>query len=526
MLSHIHWIVLVLGLWTLAGVQSVQATAVTELISLIPKCALPCVIEDLTEAQCPMTDLASLSDCVCLDTTLMSGLSRCIQTSCAYDDQLIASSAANSLCAAYPKESRVRDVQIAAIVTMALVVPIVLARCAARVQITKKLWLDDWTALLGMVLLTALAAMEYISSRMGFGEHYWNIPTANGQTLLQLFYAAQILYITVQLSAKVSIALLFFRLFPARWIRLTLKIFTAFMIGHGLIFITVVIFQCWPIYSIWDKTITGKCVDITAVGYVGAALSIVEDIFLVLLPITELRKLQVSQRQRVLLSVMFAIGSFAAVTSMIRLKYMVMFAYTFDPTWDNVDVIIWSLIELFTAVFLGSLPPLRPWLIKLVPKVYVTWTKTRTNKSGTGFQEGGHHASADKDVVSKSGQARIAVTQDGLSPPPIYDNHEKTSSSYPMSTISSMRSIDSWSVIPESPPLLPTSKFQNSARQPTAALGVSGINSSTGMQLDRKASEDLESNPPRDEWTTLGREAWAQSAADRLSSRFAGPRGH
>ncbi|ETS77403.1 hypothetical protein PFICI_11277 [Pestalotiopsis fici W106-1] len=531
--SHINRLVLVASLWVVACVNSAQGTSVSEIISSIPKCALPCVIQDLTEAKCSMTDVASLSDCICLDTKLLSGLSECIQTSCVYSDQLIASSAADSLCTAYPKESRVRDVQIAAIVTMALAIPIVLARCAARLQITKKLWLDDWTALLGLVLLTALAAMEYISSRMGFGKHYWNISASNGPVLLQLFYAAQILYITVQLSAKVSIALLFFRLFPARWMRLTLKIFTAFMIGHGLIFVMVVIFQCWPIYSIWDKTVSGKCVDITAVGYVGAALSIVEDIFLVLLPITELRKLQVSQRQRVLLSLMFAIGSFAAVTSMIRLKYMVMFAYTFDATWDNVDVIIWSLIELFTAVFLGSLPPLRPWLIRLVPKVYVTWTKTRTNKSTSGFPQSGHNATTDKDAESKS----TAAIYDEPSAAPVYGDRKTSSSSYAMSTISSMRSAD-WNITPESPPLLPTSKFQNptvaipqSVRthwsgQPGNPTNPNVLTRSTSHHLNRVASQDLESNHSRDTWSNLGGEGWTQSAADRLSSKFAGPRGH
>ncbi|KAH8199612.1 hypothetical protein TruAng_006205 [Truncatella angustata] len=315
---------------------------------------------------------------------------------------------------------------------MALAVPIVLARCAARLQFTKKLWLDDWTALLGMILLAGLAAMEYISSKMGFGNHYWNISASDGPILLQLFYVAQILYIAIQLLAKVSISLLFIRLFPARWIRLTLQIFIAFMLGHGLIFIMVIAFQCWPVHSIWDKTITGRCVDVTVVGYVGAGLSIGEDLFLMLLPIAELRKLQVTQRQRVLLSAMFAIGSFAAVTSMIRLKYMVMFANTFDSTWDNVDVIIWSLIELLTAVFLGSLPPLRPWIVKLVPRVHMSWNKTSTNKSGSRFPPADQGGSVDKESMNtKSSHDASESTAFYNQPPkpPRYSNHKKSTSS-------------------------------------------------------------------------------------------------
>jgi hypothetical protein len=91
--------------------------------------------------------------------------------------------------------------------------------------------------------------------------------------------------------------------------RLTLQIFIAFMVGHGLVFMLVIVFQCWPIYSIWDKTVSGHCVDVNAVGYVGAGISIAEDVLLIILPFTELRKLQVTTRQRVVLVAMFSIAS-------------------------------------------------------------------------------------------------------------------------------------------------------------------------------------------------------------------------
>lgn len=162
--------------------------------------------------------------------------------------------------------------------------------------------------------------------------HYYNVEVSDGTLLLQLFYAAQLLYILIQIALKVSIACLFMRVFPDRRIRLALKIFIGFMVIHGLAFMLVMVFQCWPIYSIWDRTVAGKCVDITAVGLVGAGISIVEDIFLMVLPISELRKLQITLRQRIVLIFLFSIASFAAVTSMIRLKYLVMFANTFDST--------------------------------------------------------------------------------------------------------------------------------------------------------------------------------------------------
>lgn len=405
---------------------------------------------------------------------------------------------------------------------MAFSVPIVLARCAARLQYTKKLWIDDWTALLGMVLLTGLAAVEYISSRMGFGSHYWNVGVGNGVVLLQMFYVAQLLYIAIQVTAKVSIACLFIRIFPARWIRLTLKIFIAFMIGHGFAFIMVIIFQCWPINSIWDKTVAGTCVDVTVVGFVGAGISIAEDILLIVVPIVELRKLKVTISQKIVLILIFATASFAMVTSMIRLKYLAMFANTFDSTWDNVDVIIWSLIELLTAVFLGSLPPLRPWINKGVPRISDTWNQP----SGNSFESNdlASTVTADDKVNSKHGHSGSL---------PVYDSNRTKTASFAVSAISSVRSsMNTWRYLPDSPLHIPTSKFQDSAvsrpgpnlkrwsQQPDSPTDPNVLHKCMSIYLTKMNSHDLESNISRDTWST--RDTWTLGAVERLSSKFAG----
>jgi hypothetical protein len=83
----------------------------------------------------------------------------------------------------------------------------------------------------------------------------------------------------------------------------------AFIASHGVAFVIVLIFQCQPISSIWDRTITGKCVDLTAVGYSGAVFSIVEDLVILVLPISELNTLSFTMKKRISLMLMFSIGS-------------------------------------------------------------------------------------------------------------------------------------------------------------------------------------------------------------------------
>lgn len=125
----------------------------------------------------------------------------------------------------------------------------------------------------------------------------------------QIYYSVQTIYIVIQVVVKISIALMIARIFPVRWMQLTVKGFIVFMIAHNIIFVFLILFQCMPVASIWNKTITGKCIDITAVGYAGAALTIAEDLVLIGLPIPELLKLQVSLTRRIHLIVIFTLAS-------------------------------------------------------------------------------------------------------------------------------------------------------------------------------------------------------------------------
>ncbi|KAI1340337.1 hypothetical protein F5Y15DRAFT_54756 [Xylariaceae sp. FL0016] len=356
---------------------------VSTILQTLPSCALPCVLTGVQSASCSMTDIELLTDCMCTNITLQSDLSTCVQTSCGFDNQVLAVNLQSALCASYPKQSRSHEILTAAALTLCLSIPIVIARGAARIHLTKQLWWDDWMCLIAEIFLLAIACIEIASAKLGFGLHYWNVDVENATSLLKFFYAAQIFYILVQVFAKVSILMLYARIFPTRWFQWTIKGCITFMLGHGAIFVFVIIFQCVPVAAVWERNISGRCLDVNSVGWAGAIMSVIEDIVLVLLPLPELWKLQVIGRKRVGVALMLAVGSFATITSMVRLKYLVQFSTTYDTTWDNTDVIVWSLIELLCAIICGCLPPLRPWLNPLIPRIAVTWARTTTGRSGS-----------------------------------------------------------------------------------------------------------------------------------------------
>lgn len=256
-----------------------------------------------------MTNITLLEDCVCTDNTVMSEMSTCVQTSCGFNDQVTSGNLLMTMCAIYPKESRVYELRMVCIIALVLSSVTVTARCIARFQMTGRLWSDDWTAIFATLILIGGASLGLVSADLGFGMHFWDVDVTNASRLLQMFYTIEILYTWVKLIAKASIVFLFMRVFTDRWFRLACYSCLAYCCISLTIFTFVIAFQCTPVEAIWNRSITGECLNLNAIGYSGAVLSVVEDLVLIVLPISELRKLQISGRKRIGVGLMFALAS-------------------------------------------------------------------------------------------------------------------------------------------------------------------------------------------------------------------------
>lgn len=74
-------------------------------------------------------------------------------------------------------------------------------------------------------------------------------------------------------------------------------------------FILAGVFQCTPVRRAWQLDIPGKCINYNATAWANAGLNIFQDFLIVLLPIRELRSLQISSKKKVGLYFMFGVGS-------------------------------------------------------------------------------------------------------------------------------------------------------------------------------------------------------------------------
>ncbi|KZL67840.1 integral membrane protein [Colletotrichum tofieldiae] len=282
---------------------------------------MPCLLKALQAGRCANGPIA---DCVCTDMTLQSYASTCVQMSCDFSEQIVAAQFLHELCQGYPIPEERREFCRMFFIVLPIITAIVVSlRFVARWIGNVKFWWDDWTALVAL---------------LGFGLHYWHVEPGNAKPILQA------------VAAKASICALYLRIFTISWHRVAVIGLLVSLVFQHFLFIFLVLFQCMPIQMIWDRSVAGRCLNITAIGYAGGALTITYDVILIILPIPELWKLNLERRKKLVPILMLALGSIACVASMIRLRYLISFANTFDATWDNVEVVIWSTLEINLAM--------------------------------------------------------------------------------------------------------------------------------------------------------------------------------
>ncbi|KAH6714727.1 hypothetical protein BKA61DRAFT_517961 [Leptodontidium sp. MPI-SDFR-AT-0119] len=352
---------------TLLGLTRAQVDLSHVLIK-IPKCTQLCSLKVLGPARCPLTDLPN---CLCTNTTLQEELATCVLGSCNFTDQVVSTTIAqNEICEGVSQPSRsteiIRDVIIIASVTFL----VVLLRFLSRSIVTHRIWWDDWMIGIAAVLMVPMVVIPILNAQRGFGKHFWDVPPQNVTLLRKLYYVSQLLYVVVQNLAKISILFLYLRIFVNPRFRLYTKIVMGWAFCHTFAFLVADAFQCVPVKAVWDTTIDAKCINLQTLIYAGAGFSIVEDFIIMLLPISELRSLKLDLRKRIVLFFMFALGSFACITSMVRLKYIISYSNSIDLTWANVDIVIWSILETFMAVICASLVCIRPLLVKYLPVIF------------------------------------------------------------------------------------------------------------------------------------------------------------
>ncbi|KAK2616620.1 hypothetical protein QQS21_000443 [Conoideocrella luteorostrata] len=253
----------------------------------------------------------------------------------------------------------------------------VIQRFAYKYWAKMEFGLDDWSTLLTIVVgvPTTIINAHGVAPN-GMGRDTWTLTYENITEFGRFFYILEIIYFIEVALSKITILLFYIRIFPTTEVRRVLWGTVAFTVLFGMAFTFSAVFQCAPIayyWLKWDGTHQGHCVDINAIAWSNAAISIVLDAWMLAIPLWQLRTLNLDWRKKVGVGLMFSVGTFVTIVSILRLKSLVNFgSNSTNPTWEFFDVGIWSTVEINVALICACLPALRLLLVRLFPKLLGT----------------------------------------------------------------------------------------------------------------------------------------------------------
>jgi hypothetical protein len=184
-----------------------------------------------------------------------------------------------------------------------------------------------------------------------------------------------------------------------------------FVTVSAIVLLFLQIFQCIPIEANWEAW-KGKdvfeseytCLNINVLAYVAASVSIAQDIIILALPLPPLWALKVSSRSKTGIMIMFSLGVFILITSCIRLRFIVLFANSQNPTWDYADSLIWSGLEVSVSVIVTSLPAVRVLLNRVLPNILGTVATNSRKSSGGASARGSGYLQSSGSRMTKATQ--------------------------------------------------------------------------------------------------------------------------
>ncbi|KAL8919518.1 MAG: hypothetical protein Q9208_006710 [Pyrenodesmia sp. 3 TL-2023] len=341
-------------------------------------------------------------------------------------------------------DNRGPEIVVATVILAVLATLAVILRFACR-RLTKLAvsW-DDYLIVVGLVFTLALCFCQAYGVESGSGQHILALNLLNVQKYAKLMYAYQMFWAFAMASIKVSILLFYRRLFPReatspKW-RMCQLALVIVSVVCCLISVFGSAFACIPVASIWDYSIQGaRCLNLTTLARFTCVTGFITDILILTLPIPIVWSLQLDSSKKVGVCGVFLLGglyvflpfnllslsyslepdpSFRAmsasiadgsgfrsvcVASIIRFVYLEAISRN-DPTWSNVDSIIWTAVEASIAIICACLPIMAPILRTKIVAVATTVFGSKKSPQATAAPSDGN------TYKEKKGFARLVGT--------------------------------------------------------------------------------------------------------------------
>ncbi|KAF6820584.1 CFEM domain-containing protein [Colletotrichum plurivorum] len=253
---------------------------------------------------------------------------------------------------------------------------------------------DDTTIVIGYILILGMTTSDYIWASLGAGKDLWTLPERNVTQTFQMLFACQIQYFITLTSIRASILFMYLRIFPGRTFRVVLWATHAFNASVWIAFLLVLVFRCIPVnlsWTFWNGGGGGSdhCLPIERLGTAQGVMFIALDVWLLILPATQVWRLNMKKSRKFCVTLMFGMGIFTTAIGIVRLKSISEATkYPLNPTVTSVMTGLWSCLECYVAVFTACAPNTWKFIKHFV-------LRKRETARDSGFQENRQEIVAD-----------------------------------------------------------------------------------------------------------------------------------
>ncbi|KAF1997041.1 hypothetical protein P154DRAFT_442146 [Amniculicola lignicola CBS 123094] len=307
----------------------------------------------------------------------------------------------------------------------------ILAACAVAARWYTRLHLVRTWGIEDIILTTAVFHSAVMTGIIGAESNFQtplkdspNYEAKAGQimsNMLKLVFAQTIIFhIAINLT-KAAIVTQYLRIFSRTTLawRIPCYVLLLLILGSAGWGVFGVAFICSPAQKYWKPDLPGMCRDLDAHFVSSAIIGIILDFAIWVLPMRLVWSLKVSRAQRWSLALVFGLGAFVCITSIVRLVLTRAATVRGDVTGAGTNAMICSTLEVNVGIICASLMVLKPLVMRWFPQWGRSDTQILTRKQKKYFRDVlwgeslWNVAASEEEVIEGCGKNMDACGKDG-----------------------------------------------------------------------------------------------------------------
>ncbi|EUC44937.1 hypothetical protein COCMIDRAFT_37269 [Bipolaris oryzae ATCC 44560] len=236
-------------------------------------------------------------------------------------------------------------------------------RLYTRIFLNRKPGFDDllmcfsWLGCIAW-FITCISGFQF-----GLGHHAWNVTPDKLMGYLKTILGLALIYIWTPALTKLSLLLLYYRINTDARMRIIIYALGILTIGYSLSITIVAVGPC------------------NLLTYVNGKFHILTDFCIILLPLPMLHGLQLRMKQKILLGIVFTLGSGVVIVSIVRIIYIYNYIGNLDITFYQAKSSIFSGVELNVGIICASMATLKPFIVKYMSFLLPSTENSQRSKS-------------------------------------------------------------------------------------------------------------------------------------------------